>query len=192
MNLICCARVVIFPSPLISIMSTHIGFHGYRRLHHFQNLSRIPYLKKLRCASLPDTALQHNCICIVPVRWKRNRIEDHLVHLKEDELEEDFVRGSGPGGQATNKTSNCVVLKHIPTGIVVKCHQTRSQTKNQQIARKILREKLDIHFKGDDSIIIQEQKKEQQKKHEKKRKTRIKLEKLKAFKASLQDNDSDN
>lgn len=43
-----------------------------------------------------------------------------LPVLDEEELEEQFVRGSGPGGQATNKTSNCVVLKHIPTGIVVK------------------------------------------------------------------------
>lgn len=43
-----------------------------------------------------------------------------LPVLNEDELEEQFVRGSGPGGQATNKTSNCVVLKHVPTGIVVK------------------------------------------------------------------------
>lgn len=40
--------------------------------------------------------------------------------LKEDDLEEDFVRGSGPGGQAVNQTANCVVLKHTPTGIVVK------------------------------------------------------------------------
>lgn len=43
-----------------------------------------------------------------------------LPVLNEDELEEQFVRGTGPGGQATNKTSNCVVLKHIPTGTVVK------------------------------------------------------------------------
>lgn len=43
-----------------------------------------------------------------------------LPVIKEDDLEEQFVRGSGPGGQATNKTSNCVVLRHIPSGIVVK------------------------------------------------------------------------
>ena len=43
-----------------------------------------------------------------------------LPILNEDDLDEQFVRGSGPGGQATNKTSNCVVLRHIPTGIVVK------------------------------------------------------------------------
>lgn len=36
--------------------------------------------------------------------------------LKDDELEERFVRGSGPGGQSVNKTSNCVVLHHTPTG----------------------------------------------------------------------------
>lgn len=43
-----------------------------------------------------------------------------LPVLDEDELDEQFVRGSGPGGQATNKTSNCVVLRHVPSGIVVK------------------------------------------------------------------------
>ena len=40
--------------------------------------------------------------------------------VDEDELEEMFVRGSGPGGQSVNKTSNCVVMKHLPTGIVIK------------------------------------------------------------------------
>ena len=36
--------------------------------------------------------------------------------LEERELEERFVRGSGPGGQSVNKTANCVSLKHLPTG----------------------------------------------------------------------------
>lgn len=43
-----------------------------------------------------------------------------LLPLNEADLEEQFVRGFGPGGQATNKTNNCVVLKHLPSGIVVK------------------------------------------------------------------------
>ncbi|XP_014880861.1 N-lysine methyltransferase SETD8-like [Poecilia latipinna] len=72
-----------------------------------------------------------------------------LPVLLEEELEEQFVRGSGPGGQATNKTSNCVVLKHIPTGIVVKCHQTRSVDINRKRARDIMREKLDVAYKGE-------------------------------------------
>lgn len=52
------------------------------------------------------------------VAGKKYRID--LPVLNEDDLREQFVRGSGPGGQATNKTSNCVVLKHTPSGIVVK------------------------------------------------------------------------
>lgn len=75
--------------------------------------------------------------------------------LNENELEEQFVRGSGPGGQAVNKAMNCVVLKHTLTGIVVKCHQTRSLEKNQQKAREILLEKLDNKLNGEHSIANQ-------------------------------------
>lgn len=48
-----------------------------------------------------------------------------LPPLDESDLEEQFVKGHGPGGQATNKTSNCVVLKHVPSGIVVKVEEAR-------------------------------------------------------------------
>jgi RF-1 domain len=44
----------------------------------------------------------------------------HYPSVDEDHLEESFVRGRGPGGQAVNKTNNCVVLRHRPTGIIVK------------------------------------------------------------------------
>ena len=44
----------------------------------------------------------------------------HEICVFQDDLEEQFVKGGGPGGQSINKTSNCVVLKHKPTGIVVK------------------------------------------------------------------------
>ena len=50
----------------------------------------------------------------------KNRKDFKYPALLEEELEETFVRGSGPGGQSTNKTNNCVVVKHLPTGIVVK------------------------------------------------------------------------
>ncbi|XP_006822358.1 mitochondrial translation release factor in rescue-like [Saccoglossus kowalevskii] len=123
------------------------------------------------------------------VRWKRDNISKLLVEINEDELDEQFVRGSGPGGQATNKTSNCVVLKHIPSGITVKCHQTRSQSKNRELSRRILREKLDVFYKGDESIIVIEKKKEEKRRQEKKRKSKVRLEKLKAFKASLNEDD---
>ena len=52
------------------------------------------------------------------------RRKDHkFPELRPEDLEEEFVRGSGPGGQSVNKTSNCVVLKHVPTGTVVKVSQ---------------------------------------------------------------------
>lgn len=45
--------------------------------------------------------------------------------LREQDLSEKFVKGFGPGGQKTNKSNNCVVLTHIPTGETVKCHDSR-------------------------------------------------------------------
>jgi protein subunit release factor B len=64
---------------------------------------------------------------------------------------ESFLKGSGPGGQKINKTSSAVQLKHLPTGIVVKCQETRSRDQNRKLARRILSEKLDEMEKGDES-----------------------------------------
>ncbi|XP_056231976.1 mitochondrial translation release factor in rescue isoform X2 [Seriola aureovittata] len=105
-----------------------------------------------------------------------------LPVLNEDELEEQFVRGSGPGGQATNKTSNCVVLKHIPTGIVVKCHQTRSVEINRKRARGIMREKLDVAYKGELSDVLVKKKESVLRKQEKKKKAHENLERKRLFK----------
>ncbi|KAH6652213.1 RF-1 domain-containing protein [Truncatella angustata] len=67
------------------------------------------------------------------------------------ELHESFLKGSGPGGQKINKTSSAVQLKHIPTGLVVKCQATRSRTENRKIARQLLADKLDDMSRGDES-----------------------------------------
>ncbi|CAG0879820.1 unnamed protein product [Darwinula stevensoni] len=72
-----------------------------------------------------------------------------LPPLKEEEIEEKFVKGNGPGGQSVNKTVNCVHLKHTPTGIVVKCHQSRLLHENRKLARQLLREKLDDFYNGE-------------------------------------------
>lgn len=79
-----------------------------------------------------------------------------LPKLNEHDLEESFVRGSGPGGQATNKTSNCVVLKHRPTGITVKCHLHRMAHENRKEARRLLINKLDNLLNGEKSVENQE------------------------------------
>ncbi|KAL7409385.1 RF-1 domain-containing protein [Mrakia frigida] len=62
--------------------------------------------------------------------------------LKDHELKETFIRGSGNGGQAINKLSTCVSIIHLPTGIRVKAQPTRSRNDNRIAARKILAEKL--------------------------------------------------
>nr|XP_056715653.1 mitochondrial translation release factor in rescue [Euleptes europaea] len=107
---------------------------------------------------------------------------EDLLPLNEADLEEQFVRGSGPGGQATNKSSNCVVLKHIPSGIVVKCHQTRSVEQNRQRAREILQEKVDVFYKGDTSEVIKEKKELQKKKQEKRQQAKENLERKRHLK----------
>lgn len=69
-----------------------------------------------------------------------------LPVLNEDDLEEQFVRGTGPGGQATNKTSNCVVLRHIPTGIVVKVHNVHGTKQNLCLLIKSLYISTKMHY----------------------------------------------
>ncbi len=59
---------------------------------------------------------------------------DHLL-IREEDLEERFILGSGSGGQKINKTSSCVYLKHLPSGNEVNCQETRSREKNREIAR---------------------------------------------------------
>ncbi|MBN3296605.1 mitochondrial translation release factor in rescue [Amia ocellicauda] len=120
----------------------------------------------------------------IPSAGKKDSLD--LPSVNEEELEEQFVRGHGPGGQATNKTSNCVVLKHIPSGIVVKCHQTRSVEINRKRARQIMQEKLDVFYKGEDSDILKQRKEGEWKKQEKRRKARDILERKKRFKEGLQ------
>ncbi|KAK3308064.1 RF-1 domain-containing protein [Chaetomium strumarium] len=79
----------------------------------------------------------------------------------ESEIEESFLKGSGPGGQKINKTNSAVQLRHIPTGIVVKSQATRSRSQNRKIARELLAARLDELTNGTQSrtAIVAEVKK---------------------------------
>jgi peptide chain release factor len=68
--------------------------------------------------------------------------------IREEDIAESFLRSRGPGGQNVNKTSTCVCLKHIPTGIEVRCQQERSQSLNRYTARKVLLAKIENMLLG--------------------------------------------
>jgi protein subunit release factor B len=63
--------------------------------------------------------------------------------IRDGDLIEKFILGSGSGGQKINKTSSCVYLKHIPSGIEIKCQRDRSRELNRYIARKELCERIE-------------------------------------------------
>lgn len=68
--------------------------------------------------------------------------------IREADLEESFVRSGGPGGQNVNKVSTCVILKHLPSGLVVRCQKERSQAMNRYFARRILASRLEAKVLG--------------------------------------------
>jgi len=76
---------------------------------------------------------------------KEKAIVERMVRLgiAEEDLRETFVRSSGPGGQNVNKTSTCVYLVHLPSGLSVKCQQDRSQTVNRLLARRLLLDRIE-------------------------------------------------
>ncbi|KXT14435.1 hypothetical protein AC579_8377 [Pseudocercospora musae] len=103
--------------------------------------------------------------------------------IPETDIEESFLKGTGPGGQKINKTSSAVQLKHLPTGIVVKNQATRSREQNRKNARRILGERLEEMEKGALSRTALKAGKEKKKKASASKKARRKYRKLDEAKA---------
>ena len=108
------------------------------------------------------------------------------LNVKENDLEESFIRSSGPGGQKVNKTSSCVFLRHIPTDITVKYQKERSQSLNRFFARRTLLEQIELKQKGS---IIEDKKRIEKIKSQKRKKRKRTNEKLKAIKPKQSDSE---
>src|SRR6185436_7817795 len=81
---------------------------------------------------------------------KEDQLAQRMTTLgvRESDIEETFVRSGGHGGQNVNKTSTCVMLVHRPSGLQVKCQETRQQGLNRFFARRLLLDKIEEKQKG--------------------------------------------
>ena len=99
-----------------------------------------------------------------------------LMGIIKSDLIEKFITSSGPGGQKVNKSSSCVYIKHIPTGIEVKCQKDRSQAMNRFFARRLLTQKISESILG--KLSLEKQRIEKIKRQKRKRSKRAKLKVL--------------
>ena len=93
--------------------------------------------------------------------------------ITKEDLRESFIRGSGKGGQKINKTSSCVCLKHLPSGIVVKCQADRSRELNRFLARRELVEALEAIRDGRRVALIREVEKIRRQKRRRSRRSKL-------------------
>lgn len=97
------------------------------------------------------------------------------LKIQEADLKERFIRGSGSGGQKINKTSSCVYLMHVPSGIEVKCQQARSQSLNRFLARRELCEQLRERIEGEKSKRQQAREKVRRQKRRRSRRQKARM-----------------
>ncbi|MBN1557911.1 MAG: peptide chain release factor-like protein [Lentisphaerae bacterium] len=91
-------------------------------------------------------------------RAKERQVAERMkaLGIRDEDLVEKFVLGSGKGGQKVNKTASCVYLRHEPSHIEVKCQRARSRAVNRVLARRELCDRLEEQVRGEKSRRRQE------------------------------------
>lgn len=103
------------------------------------------------------------------------RARMQALGIREEDLDESFVRSGGKGGQNVNKVATCVVLVHRPTGTSVKCQEARTQGMNRYLARRLLADKLEAAVKGAESEKAQRIEKIRRQKRRRSRRAKEKM-----------------
>jgi protein subunit release factor B len=116
------------------------------------------------------------------------RLRMERLEIREEDLIEKFVLGSGSGGQKINKTSSCVYLKHAPSGVEVKCQKDRSREMNRFYARRDLCEKLEellFKEKSEKQQLIEKIRRQKRRKTRKQKQKMIEDKRVRSEKKSL-------
>lgn len=116
---------------------------------------------------------------------KKENLARQMTKLEifDNDLIEKFIRSSGPGGQHCNKNETCVYLKHIPTGIEVKCSKTRFRENNRFFARRMLVEKIDEQInkvRSDKQQKIEKLKRQKRKRSKRAKEKMLKQKKIRS------------
>jgi protein subunit release factor A len=105
--------------------------------------------------------------------------------VRASEVEEKFVRGTGPGGQKINKTSSTVWLRHGPTGIEVRCQRERSQTANRELAWAELVAKLGARKARAAAAAVDAREEERRRTRQKSRGQKVRMIQAKKHRAGI-------
>lgn len=110
------------------------GENVYRYFHHEIGVHKVQRVPVTDAVGKMQTSTA--VVTMMPV------LDPVSVNVHEEDCTIDFVRGSGPGGQGMQSSSNCVVLTHRPSGISVKCHQSRSALGNKELALQMVAQQI--------------------------------------------------
>jgi peptide chain release factor 1 len=112
-----------------------------------------------RVQRVPETETQgrvHTSLATVAVLPEASDVE---IDIRDEDLQIDTMRAGGPGGQKVNKTESAVRITHIPSGLVVKCQDEKSQQKNKASAMRVLRSRLFEKIEAEQHAVMASQRK---------------------------------